>query len=39
MSTLAGAPLYSAAGFEPVEDLEDASGGVAVPLVRMAKAI
>ena len=39
MSTLAGAPLYSAAGFEPVEHLEDASGGVAVPLIRMAKEI
>jgi hypothetical protein len=39
MATLAGARLYSAAGFEPIEELEDASGGVAVPLVRMRKAL
>jgi GNAT superfamily N-acetyltransferase len=39
MSTLAGAPLYSAAGFEPIEETEDASGGVPVPLLRMGKAI
>ena len=39
MSTLAGAPLYSAAGFEAVEELEDASGGVPIPLIRMQKAI
>jgi GNAT superfamily N-acetyltransferase len=39
MSTMAGAPLYSAAGFERIEELEDASGGVPVPLLRMGKAI
>jgi GNAT superfamily N-acetyltransferase len=39
MSTLAGARLYSAAGFEPIEHLEDASGGAAVPLIRMGKEI
>jgi GNAT superfamily N-acetyltransferase len=39
MSTLAGAPLYSAAGFEPIEEVEDASGGAAVPLIRMGKRI
>ncbi|HET9443951.1 MAG TPA: GNAT family N-acetyltransferase [Acidimicrobiales bacterium] len=37
MATLAGLPLYEAAGFEPVERVEDAAGGVAVPLVRMRK--
>jgi GNAT superfamily N-acetyltransferase len=39
MATLSGRPLYAAAGFEPVESLEDASGGVPVPIVKMAKAI
>lgn len=39
VSTLAGAPLYTAAGFEPIEELEDASGGVPVPIIRMEKAI
>ncbi|MEV6304736.1 GNAT family N-acetyltransferase [Actinoplanes sp. NPDC051861] len=39
MGTLAGRPLYEAAGFTVVEDLEDSRGGVAVPLVRMRKAI
>jgi GNAT superfamily N-acetyltransferase len=39
MATLSGVPLYEAAGFEPVEHVEDASGGVAVPLVRMRKPI
>jgi hypothetical protein len=39
MATLAGQPLYEAAGFTPVEHLSDASGGSAVPLVRMRKAI
>ncbi len=37
MSTLSGLPLYSAAGFEVIEKVEDASGGVPVPLVRMGK--
>jgi GNAT superfamily N-acetyltransferase len=39
MATLAGAPLYSSYGFEPVEQLTDDRGGVPVPLVRMRKAI
>ena len=37
MATLAGEPLYAACGYLPVERLSDARGGVAVPLVRMAK--
>jgi hypothetical protein len=37
MSTLSGEPLYTAHGFRPVERLEDARGGAAVPLVRMEK--
>jgi GNAT superfamily N-acetyltransferase len=37
MSTLAGEPLYRACGYEPVERLTDARGGVPVPLVRMRK--
>lgn len=39
MSTLAGRPLYAAAGFVEVEAVEDASGGVPVPIVRMTKSI
>jgi GNAT superfamily N-acetyltransferase len=39
MATLSGQPLYRAAGFEPIEEVVDDSGGVAVPLVRMGKAI
>lgn len=39
MSTLAGEPLYSAYGFRPVERLVDATGGAAVPLVRMEKPV
>lgn len=39
IATLSGEPLYRAAGFVPVERLSDASGGVAVPLVRMRKAL
>jgi GNAT superfamily N-acetyltransferase len=39
MATLAGAPLYRAAGFEPIEETVDATGGAGVPLVRMAKPI
>lgn len=39
MSTLAGEPLYRAAGYEVVERLADDRGGVSVPLVRMAKAL
>ena len=37
MATLAGVPLYAACGYAEVERLSDARGGVAVPLVRMAK--
>lgn len=39
MSTMAGVPLYRACGYEPGERLMDDSGGVAVPLVRMSKAL
>jgi GNAT superfamily N-acetyltransferase len=39
MSTLAGEPLYTAYGFEPVERLVDATGGAPVPLVRMEKPV
>jgi GNAT superfamily N-acetyltransferase len=39
MSTLSGEPLYTAYGFRPIERLEDATGGVPVPIVRMAKPI
>lgn len=35
MGTMAGRPLYEAAGFVVVEELEDARGGAPVPLVRM----
>jgi len=39
MATLAGEPLYRACGYEPVEQVEDARGGAAVPLLRMRKAL
>ncbi|WP_250035257.1 GNAT family N-acetyltransferase [Paractinoplanes maris] len=39
MATLAGEPLYRGYGFEEVERIEDASGGVPVPIVRMRKDI
>jgi GNAT superfamily N-acetyltransferase len=39
MATLAGQPLYHAAGYTPIEAIEDASGGVPVPLVRMGKTL
>jgi GNAT superfamily N-acetyltransferase len=39
MSTLSGEPLYTAYGFRPVERLTDATGGAAVPLVRMEKPV
>ncbi len=38
-ATLSGKPLYEAYGFTPIEAFEDARGGVAVPLVRMGKAV
>ena len=37
MATLSGRPLYEASGFTTIENVEDASGGVPVPLVRMRK--
>jgi GNAT superfamily N-acetyltransferase len=39
MSTLSGEPLYTAYGFRPLERLVDATGGAAVPLVRMEKPV
>lgn len=39
MGTMSGEPLYPAYGFVPVERITDDRGGVAVPLVRMAKPI
>ena len=38
-ATLSGKPLYEAYGFEPIQAFEDDRGGVAVPLVRMGKAV
>ena len=39
MSTLSGEPLYTAYGFRALERLVDATGGAAVPLVRMEKPV
>ena len=39
MSTLSGKPLYLAYGFQPLERVSDATGGVPVPLIRMQKHI
>ena len=39
VATLAGEPLYAACGYRATERFVDARGGVAVPLVRMAKAL
>jgi len=40
MSTLSGEPLYyTACGFRPLEQVADATGGAAVPLVRMEKPV
>jgi hypothetical protein len=39
MATLSGRPLYAAAGFEVIEEVTDASGGVPVPLIKMGKEI
>lgn len=36
-ATLAGRPLYEACGYREVERTEDASGGTAVPVIRMRK--
>lgn len=37
MATLAGQPLYLAAGYAPIEAVLDTNGAVPVPLVRMGK--
>jgi GNAT superfamily N-acetyltransferase len=39
MSTLSGEPLYRACGYEASEHVSDASGGSAVPLIRMTKSL
>jgi GNAT superfamily N-acetyltransferase len=39
MATLAGKPLYEAAGFKEIELVEDPAGGTPVPLVKMRKPI
>ena len=39
MATLSGRALYEAAGFVPVEHVQDAAGGTPVPLIRMRKPI
>jgi len=39
MATRSGRPLNEAFGFQPVEEIEDASGGAPVPLTRMSKPV
>jgi GNAT superfamily N-acetyltransferase len=39
MSTMAGVPLYLAAGYASLEPFADSTGGVAVPLLRMGKSL
>ena len=39
MATLAGQPLYVAAGFIPIEHIINSNGGAPVPLVRMGKTL
>jgi GNAT superfamily N-acetyltransferase len=39
MATLAGRPLYEAAGFVVIEHVEEPAGGTPVPLVRMRKSL
>ncbi len=39
MATLAGQPLYRAAGYEPIEAIVDRNGPVPVPMVRMGKTL
>ena len=39
MSTMAGEPLYRACGYYALESVEDDSGGVVVPLIRMTKTL
>ena len=39
MATRSGRPLYETAGFVAIEEVEDSTGGAAVPLTRMRKII
>ena len=39
MATLSGMPLYTVAGFEPIERILDSNGGTPVPLIRMGKGL
>jgi GNAT superfamily N-acetyltransferase len=39
MATRSGRPLYDSFGFQPVEEVEDSSGGAPVPLTRMHKPV
>jgi len=39
VATLSGEALYAACGYTPIKRFSDARGGVAVPLVRMAKVL
>ena len=39
MATLAGEPLYRAAGYEIMERVVDSHGGIGVPLLRMQKTL
>lgn len=39
MATMAGEPLYLACGYQRIEAISDARGGVPVPMVRMGKQI
>jgi hypothetical protein len=39
MATLAGQSVYEAAGFVPIERVEDPADGIPVPLIRMRKPV
>jgi GNAT superfamily N-acetyltransferase len=39
MATLAGLPLYEAAGYQVIEEVVDPAGGVPVPLAKMRKTV
>ncbi|MDQ3578818.1 MAG: GNAT family N-acetyltransferase [Actinomycetota bacterium] len=39
MATLSGQSLYASCGFESVEHIEDTTGGVAVPLIKMVRPV
>jgi len=39
MATAAGEPLYRAAGYAPIEQIDDVIDGISVPLLRMGKAL